>query len=374
MTRVKKSLARWLAFLTVGLLLLSLAGCGGSSGGGSYRSEGAYDSGYAYDYDYDDNNAMEEAVWGYSGGDYTASNSAQRLAAPADAPESPAPDTASDPTLPRKLIRRASLTMETTTFDESAAALSDLVDNLGGYFSDASQGDQGGSRKRANYTIRIPANRFNDFLDAVGDICHETWRDVTQDDISEMYYDTQGRLRTQDTKLKRLQELLTQAENMEDIITIQSAISETEERIEELRGTLNHWDNQVDYATVSLTLSEVYRLSNNPPVPETFATRLGSAFTSGISDFFEWLGDLLISLAYSWLWWLLLIGVILGVLRIRWTAWWQKKREEKAARKAARQAARQKVQQSFPYSGGPFGQKNETPSGGEKQETDGKQD
>ena len=49
-----------------------------------------------------------------------------------------------------------------------------------------------------------------------------------------MYYDNEARLTTQRTKLERLQELLSKAEAMEDIITIESAISETELQIEYL--------------------------------------------------------------------------------------------------------------------------------------------
>ena len=48
-------------------------------------------------------------------------------------------------------------------------------------------------------------------------------------------------------KLERLQKLLAQAENMEDIITIESAISETEWNIEDLSGTLRHYDALVDF-------------------------------------------------------------------------------------------------------------------------------
>ncbi len=76
------------------------------------------------------------------------------------------------------------------------------------------------------------------------------------ENITEEYYDTDSRLKTAQIKLERLQELLSKADNMADIITIESAISDTEYEIESLSGTLRHYDALVDYATVSLTLSE----------------------------------------------------------------------------------------------------------------------
>ena len=54
---------------------------------------------------------------------------------------------------------------------------------------------------------------------------------------------------------------------MEDIITIESAISETEYEIERLSGTKRHYDALVDYATVTLELREVYRLSGTEDAP-----------------------------------------------------------------------------------------------------------
>ena len=68
-----------------------------------------------------------------------------------------------------------------------------------------------------------------------------TWQSDTAENISERYYDTQSRLETAQIKLERLQELLKKAESMEDIITIESAISETEYEIEDLSGTMRHY-------------------------------------------------------------------------------------------------------------------------------------
>ena len=60
---------------------------------------------------------------------------------------------------------------------------------------------------------------------------------------------------------------------MEDIITIESAISETEYEIERLSGTMRHYDALVDYATVTLELSEVYRLSGTEDAPKSFGDK-----------------------------------------------------------------------------------------------------
>ena len=209
----------------------------------------------------------------------------------------------------QKLIRTASLEMETTEFDATNAALTDLVEKLGGYLESSSVRNRSSGYRSASYVIRVPAEKYDSFLDQAGTLCHETWRSTSQEDISEVYYDTQGRLKTQQIKLERLLELLAKAENMEDIITIESAISECEELIDSYSGTLRRYDGKVDYATIDLSLSEVYKYSNTEEVPATFGQRLGNSFASGWSSFVDAMEDLVVGLAYGWMW-IALLAVI----------------------------------------------------------------
>ena len=215
----------------------------------------------------------------------------------------------------QKLIRTAQMNLETTDFEKAVQGLTDLTEQMGGYFESSSVGKRSNGRW-AEYTVRIPAEKYQTFLDQAGALCHETWRDAQQDDISERYYDTQGRLKTQQIKLERLQALLAKAENMEDIITIESAISETEQMIDDLSGTLRHYDGQVDYATVSISLSEVYKLSNVEEVPDSFGSRLGKAFTGGWANFTDAIENFAVALAYGWMWVLLLAVVAVVLVRI----------------------------------------------------------
>ena len=215
----------------------------------------------------------------------------------------------------QKLIRTAQMNLETTDFEKAVQGLTDLTEQMGGYFESSSVGKRSNGRW-AEYTVRIPAEKYQAFLDQAGELCHETWRDAQQEDISERYYDTQGRLKTQQIKLERLQALLAKAENMEDIITIESAISETEQMIDDLSGTLRHYDGQVDYATVSISLSEVYKLSNVEEVPDSFMSRLGKAFSGGWSNFTDAIENFAVALAYGWMWVLILVVVAVAVVRV----------------------------------------------------------
>ena len=216
-----------------------------------------------------------------------------------------------------KIIYTADVDLETKEFDQASQALDEAVKELGGWFESRSL-DQGGSYRRLSCTIRVPAEQFEPLLERAGEAAHMVSRDAYSEDVSEAYYDSEARLTTQRTKLERLQTLLAQAATMEDIIALESALSETELQIEYLTGSLRRYDSLVGYSTVNLQLREVYRLSTDEETPMTFGERLGSAFSTGLQRGRDNMEELVIGLAANWMTLLLLAAVIAGgVLGLR---------------------------------------------------------
>ena len=298
--KMKKKL---FALFTV-LLLLSLTACGGSafnsSKGGSSAPQTAADvnyNGYAAA-DSADSWDMPEAEW------------AAADEAPMDTIYGGAPENA-------KIIYTADVNLETKEFDQAAQTLTAVVTELGGYFESRSL-SQGGRYRSMDCAVRIPAENFLAFLDRAGEAAHVTYRHEYSDDVSEVYYDQEARLTTQRTKLARLQELISQAENMADIITIESAISDTELQIEYLTGSLRKYDSLISYSTVNISLYEVYRLSTDEEAPLTFGDRFANAFLAGFQNGLAALDDFAISIARNWMTLLILaVIVVIAVLLLR---------------------------------------------------------
>ena len=298
-----------LAILLALMMVWTLTACGGSSKAET-REEAATEDMVVME------STSASTAGGMADGGYLTDMKAELPMEPA----SPAPEAEEGQSdlLPQKLIRTAWLELETTEFEEAVQGLTALTERMGGYFENSSVANRGNGSRWGNYTIRVPAERYDTFLNEAGQLCHETWRETTQEDVSEAYYDTAGRLKTQQIKLERLQALLAQATAMEDIITIESAISETEWNIDNLSGTLRRYDAKVDYATVNVNLSEVYKLSNVEEVPDTFTQRLGTAFGRGVRNFTNSMEDLAVSFAYNWVWiliWIVVIAVAVKVVR-----------------------------------------------------------
>lgn len=215
-----------------------------------------------------------------------------------------------------KMIYSGYMELETQDFDKASADIEALVKELGGYFQQSSVSNGSSGYRYGSYTIRVPAAEFESFFRQAGEVCHMTYKNANSDNISESYYDTEARLETARIKLERLQALLAKATSMEDIITIESAISETEWSIEELSGTLRHYDAQVDYSTIDVELREVYKLSGQDEAPTSFGGRLGQSFVNGLKAVGEALEDFAVWLAYSWVWLVVLAAIVVVVVRL----------------------------------------------------------
>ena len=287
---------RMVSLLLALVLALVLAGCGASKAAGSAS----------------DSMAASEPETGYWSNNSKSDDSYDEDGYDADG--TPASDPASRPV---KMIYNGYMEMQTQDFDTAASGIEALVRELGGYFQQSSVSNRGSSSYRyGSYTIRIPAAQFEAFFQRAGQLCHVTYTNTTADDVSESYYDTEARLETARIKLERLQQLLAKATSMEDIITIESAISETEWDIENLSGTLRHYDALVDYATVNVELSEVYQLSGQDKAVTTFGGRLGQSFVNGLRAVGSALEDFAVWLAYSWVWLAVIAAAAVIVIRI----------------------------------------------------------
>lgn len=202
-----------------------------------------------------------------------------------------------------KLIREADLTVQTTEFEQAVSQVEAIVTEFGGYFQNASQ--HGGSYRNVNanrigeYTIRIPSERYEQFMGRTGELGYVTYRSETTENIGEQYYDTEARLKTQKTKQERLLALLAKAENMEDIISLESALSDVEYEIERLSSTLNRYDSLVGFATIRLTLDEVHKVTEETGVTNSLGQRMSSGFAASVENLIEGAQDLLVWFSYN---------------------------------------------------------------------------
>ncbi len=226
-------------------------------------------------------------------------------------------DTGSEAGQESKIIRTASLTIATKTYEQSLASIRAQCEESGGWISWSSENESASGLRRANLTLRIPADKLDAFLTddfAGGRI---TSRSETMDDVTDSYYDTAARLETQKALMARLQSLVTDAADLSDVLALEAQMADTQYQIDRLTSSLQSTDKQVNYATVDVNLREEKASDDLTNQDMSLGQRVMSALEAGWGMFVDFLGDAVVFLvaALPFIAVVAVIGVIVVIFK-----------------------------------------------------------
>lgn len=186
----------------------------------------------------------------------------------------------------RKWVVTMNITAETEDLDAALTAVSDTVTELEGYTQDQTtyNGSTYSSRRYryADLTLRIPADSADSFVSTLSGSTNVVSSSRSAEDITLTYVDTETRVTALETERDRLLELMEKAETVSDLLEIESQLSEVNYELESYSSQLRTLDNQVDYATIYLTIEEVTQYT--PVEEQTIWQRIGSGFVESVKS------------------------------------------------------------------------------------------
>lgn len=252
-----------------------------------------------------------------------------------NSPAEEAPSKISVSASERKLIRNVNMDVETDQFDTLITSVTERITSLGGY---TEQSDISGQRTNRNnepiprhacIVARIPADMLDTFMDTVEQGANVTNKTESTQDVTLQYSDVESRKKSLTIEQERIWELLEKADSLESILSLEERLSDIRYELESLESQLRLYDNQVNYSTVSLNISEV--TSFTPTAPETIGQRIKTGFSESlhsVSLFAVNLFILLISASPIWAPVLIIVVLILLICKRKR---WKKHMIEKAA-------------------------------------------
>jgi cob(I)alamin adenosyltransferase len=225
----------------------------------------------------------------------------------------------------RKLIQTVRMSVETEDLDSVLQQINSRISELAGYVesSDVHNGSAySGKRYRdAEMTIRIPADKVDSFVDKVGEVSNIVSSNKSVEDITLSYVATESRMNALKTEESRLLELMAQAETMDDLLTIESRLTDVRTELEQVTSALKVFDNQVDYATIHLSIEEVKEYTEVKE-PETVWERIGTGFMKSLKGVGNFFVELFVFLIVASPYLALIAGFILVfILIIRFLIW-----------------------------------------------------
>lgn len=222
----------------------------------------------------------------------------------------------------QKIIYNADVTVETLEFDKALESIDAMIADLGGFTESAnvsgnscydSDGTVRITDRRAYYTLRVPADRFQEALDRTGSIGNVISNTKDAQNVTSQFTDQEARKTSLETQEQRLLELLSQAADVDTLVTLEARLSEVRYEIESIERNLRNMQNQVDYSTITLSLYEVAVYTPTASVQRTFGQRVADAFSGGWSNFVRTMQEVFITILYS-LPALILLAVVIVVV------------------------------------------------------------
>ena len=207
----------------------------------------------------------------------------------------------------KKIIKTANLNLEVKDYNAYNTSLRDKLKQFGGYIAQEEQ-SQSDYKIENTITIKIPVDQFDD---AVNSISSNTKalneKKITSEDVTTEVIDTRSRLEAKKQVRLRYLDLLKEARNMEEILSVQSEINGIQEQIESAAGRMEYLQHSSSFSTIHLTYYQVLKEGAINPDKPSFATRITNAFQFG----WNWIGELSIGIVSLWPLLLVIFGIII---------------------------------------------------------------
>ena len=208
----------------------------------------------------------------------------------------------------KKIVKNASLNAEVKDYKLFSQQVNEKVKKYGGYVSQEEQ-SQSEYQIQNSTVIKVPVDQFeNAISDLTKEVVKLNEKHISSDDVTTQLIDGKSRLEAKKQVRQRYLDLLKQARNMAEILTVQKEINEIQEEIELVNGRINTLGHESAMSTINFTFFQVLNASAKAEGEKKsdFLDQAKTAFANG----WFWLGELFIALVSIWP---LLAIIILGI-------------------------------------------------------------
>jgi len=208
----------------------------------------------------------------------------------------------------KKIVKTATLSAEVKNYKAFSQQLNEKVKKYGGYISQEEQA-QSDYQIENSVVIKVPVDQFENAVnDLTKDVVKLNEKRISSEDVTTQLIDGRSRLEAKKQVRLRYLDLLKQAKNMEDILTVQREINSIQEEIELVNGRINVLSHQSAMSTIRFTFFQIIDPSAKTPEerPSGFLDKVKTAFAGG----WYWIREVLVGLISIWP---LLLVIILGI-------------------------------------------------------------
>jgi uncharacterized small protein (DUF1192 family) len=185
------------------------------------------------------------------------------------------------------IARTAGLKLVIEKLELARAEMERILKAHGGYMGQLAVSAESGSARSLTATLRIPANQLEATLAELRTLGRVIEESQSGEEVTQQYVDLMARLSNARATEKRLVEVLqTRTGKVHDVLEVEREIARVREEIERMDAERKTMENLVQFATLTLTLTEEYNAQLNL-APLSTGVRLRNAVVEGYRDVTE---------------------------------------------------------------------------------------
>jgi cell division protein FtsL len=151
-----------------------------------------------------------------------------------------------------KVVKTGTLSVEVERLDETLKKARAAIVALGGYVSGSDESNAG-DRTQATIVYRVPADRWDDALDAIRGLAVKVVGEQTNAvEVTGQVLDLDARIRNLQATEASLQAIMEKAVKISDVLEVQRELTVVREQIEQLSTQKAHLEDQADLGTLSV--------------------------------------------------------------------------------------------------------------------------
>lgn len=225
----------------------------------------------------------------------------------------------------QKLIKTGNISLEVEDVREAFDKIDKMARKFNGYIFDMNEYEDG-SEKEINLTVKVDNRNFEAMMKGLESIGKVHRSGISTQDVTREYIDTEARISTLKIQEETLKELLKKAEDIEDLLRIETELQNVRQKIESAQGQLNYLKDAVSYSTVDIVL-------RNKILPtQSEGESSIEKFVFSLKDGFGFWGNVLLNLIATIIWLspvLLIGGAVFFLFRKPFKGWKEKRAEKR---------------------------------------------
>jgi len=185
------------------------------------------------------------------------------------------------------IARTGSLSLVVKDFAGVEAAVKAVVSRHSGYIGELNTSTPSDAAKTFSATLRVPSAQLEPALAELKQLGRADQESQAGEEVTKQYVDLAARLKNSRATEERLLGVLrNNTGKVKDVLEVENEISRVRGEIEGMEADQRALQARIDFATITLSVTEEYKASLNG-APSSTGTRLHNAFVTGYHSVVE---------------------------------------------------------------------------------------